>query len=315
MTASNSGARHDPTAALGFSQPWPVLEDLHLHTSASDGVLSPTELVELVSESSLRIFSVTDHDTTSGLDEAEAASERHQHLTFVPGIELSAEVGGTELHLTCHFIDRNNSALLDELALLVKDRESKAEQIVERLGEIGLPLDWSEVVSNADGAIGRPHIARAMLARGYVDSISDAFSRYLSPGRPAYVSRRKLEGRRALEVIHDAGGVATVAHPRTVPNIDEVLSVLAPHGLAGIEVYAEKYGSDLIAKYSGLADRYQLVKSGGSDYHANGTVNEIVPGMNGPPPGTFSALHRRAEMMHGVGGVGYAIEASKLELS
>ena len=311
MSTSSSGARHDPSEQLAIAPPWSVLEDLHLHTNASDGVKSPTELVELVAKTSLRLFAITDHDTTSGLDEAEAASIKHPGITFIPGIELSAEVNGTEIHLTCHFVDRRNSEMQSELSDLMQDRESKAEQIVDRLRELGLPVDWEDVVANADGAIGRPHIARAMLSRGYVSSVSDAFTRYLSPGRPAYLSRRKLDGKRALELVHTAGGVATVAHPRTVPNVEEVLSILKLHGLAGIEVYAEKYGSDMIDRYSILADRLDLVKSGGSDYHANETINEIVPGMNGPPPGTVRKLYERALTMHGPDGIGYSLDESK----
>ena len=312
MTPSDTGARHDPDALLGGAPQWPVQEDLHLHTNASDCVKSPAEIVEIVSKSSLRLFAITDHDTTSGLDEAEAASELHPDITFIPGIELSAEVNGDEIHLTCHFIDRHNEKLQTELSALLQDREKKAEQIVQLLSDIGLPVSWDEVVANADGAIGRPHIARAMISRGYVETVSDAFSRYLSPGRPAYVARRKLDGTNALELVHDAGGVATVAHPRTVANIDATLATLTPHGLAGIEVYAEKYGSDRIGRYSTIADRYNLVKSGGSDYHANDTVNEILPGMNGPPPGTVRALYQRAVDMHGIDGVGYQFDQSKL---
>ena len=312
MSASSSGARHDPSQRLAIAPPWQVQEDLHLHTNASDGVKSPTELVDLVSTTQLRFFAITDHDTTAGLDEAEAASLQHPGLTFIPGSELSAEVDGTEIHLTCHFIDRRNSEMQSELSALMEDRESKAEQIVDRLREIGLPIDWEDVVSNADGAIGRPHIARAMLARGYVSSVSDAFTRYLSPGRPAYISRRKLGGIRALQLVHAAGGVATIAHPRTVSNVEKVLAALSLHGLVGIEVYAEKYGSHMIERYSTLAERFDLVKSGGSDYHANNTANEIVPGMNGPPPGTVRRLYERALEMHGVNGVGYRIDESKL---
>ena len=311
MSASNSGARHDPRAALPVVATWPVQEDLHLHTSASDGVKTPTEIVDFVSSTSLRLFSITDHDTTSGLDEAESASRNHPGITFVPGIELSAEVDGDEIHLTCHFVDRGNQALQTELDALVEDRETKAQQIVERLRKLGLSVAWEDVVANADGAIGRPHIARAMMANGYVDSVADAFARYLSPGRPAYVPRRKLAGVRALELVHDAGGVTTVAHPRTVPNIDGVVSALAPLGLAGIEVYAEKYGTDMMERFSALAELYGLVKSGGSDYHANATQNEVLPGMNGPPPGTVRKLYRRATDMHGAA-IGYPLDESRL---
>ena len=311
MSDSVSGARHDPRSHLIAPPPWPVQEDLHLHTTASDGVKTPSEIVDQVSKTSLLLFAITDHDTTSGLDEAEKAAAAHSNITFIPGIELSAEVDGSEIHLTCHFIDRSNGLLQRELSALVEDRETKAEQIVERLGEMGLPVNWDEITANAEGAIGRPHIARAMLAAGYVDSVADAFRLYLTPGRPAYVSRRKLDGVHALELVNGAGGVATVAHPRTVSNIERVLATLAPAGLAGIEVYAEKYGYDMIDRYSNLADRYGLVKSGGSDYHANDTQNEVLPGMNGPPPGTVRALYQRALDLHG-GEIGYRIEEQRL---
>ena len=311
MSDSDPGARHDPRSYLIAPPLWPVQEDLHLHTTASDGVKTPTEIVDQVSKTSLRLFAITDHDTTSGLSEAETASREYSHITFIPGIEISADVEGSEIHLTCHFVDRCNGALQSELAALVEDRETKAQQIVARLGELRLPISWDDVVENADGAIGRPHIARAMLAAGYVDSVSDAFKLYLSPGRPAYVSRRKLDGVIALDLVSGAGGVATVAHPRTVNDIERVLTILAPEGLVGIEVYAEKYGRDMIDRYSTLADRYGLVKSGGSDYHANNTRNEILPGMNGPPPGTVRELYQRALDMHG-GDIGHRIDEQKL---
>ena len=311
MSDFDSGARHDPRSFLVAPPSWPVEEDLHIHTTASDGVKTPSEIVDQVSATTLRFFAITDHDTTSGLNEAETASAAYSHITFIPGIELSAHVEGAEIHLTCHFVDRCNGALQTELTALVEDRESKAVQIVERLGELGMPVSWDDVVMNAEGAIGRPHIARAMLAAGYVDSVSDAFKLYLSPGRPGYVSRRKLDGVHALELVNGAGGVATVAHPRTVNDIEAVLTVLAPEGLAGIEVYAEKYGYDMIDRYSNLADRYGLIKSGGSDYHANGTQNEILPGMNGPPPGTVRELYQRALDTHGRD-VGHRVDERKL---
>ena len=311
MSDSDSGARHDPRSFLVAPPSWPVEEDLHLHTTASDGVKTPSAIVDQVSKSSLRLFAITDHDTTSGLDEAEKASAKHSHIAFIPGIELSAQVDGAEIHLTCHFIDRGNRALQGELAALVDDRETKAAQIVERLSELGIRISWDDVVENADGAIGRPHIARAMMGAGFVDSVADAFKLYLSPGRPAYVARRKLDGVHAIELVSGAGGVATVAHPRTVHNIERVLAVLAPEGLAGVEVYAEKYGYDLIDRYSNLAERFGLIKSGGSDYHANNTQNEILPGMNGPPPGTVRELYQRAMDMHGKD-IGYRIDEALL---
>ncbi len=306
----DSGARHDPGATLKDAPPWRVEEDLHLHTTASDGAMSPAELVRFLAGTSIRRFSITDHDTTAGFDDAEREANRFVSLTFIPGIELSAQVRSQEIHLTCHFIDRDNADLQRQLSHLVSDRASKAQQIVERLGELGLPISWDSVVANAEGAIGRPHVARAMILAGYVDSVSEAFDRYLSPGKPAHLPRLKVEGRRALELVHGARGVATVAHPRTVADIEMVLDELAPLGLTGIEVYAEKYGPASIQRYSDLADRYGLVKSGGSDYHANDAENEVLPGMNGPPPGTCRALYARALSLHGR--VGCAINEASL---
>ena len=285
------GARHDPSIPP-VTPPWTVREDLHLHSTASDGTLTPTQLIDLVAETTLRIVALTDHDTTSGLAEAAAAAARYPHLTLIPGVELSVAHGDAEIHMTCHYIDATNVALQDALTRIVADREGRAHEMVTRLADVGIELDWDAIADAAGGAIGRPHIGRAIVNAGHAADLPEAFTRYLNPGQHAYVPRAKFDIFEALEVVHQAGGVATVAHPRTARDLHTYIGALAEAGLAGIEVYAEKYDAEQIAYYAQLADQHGLVKSGGTDYHANGNANETLPGMNGPPSGTALELTR-----------------------
>lgn len=283
------GARHDPSIKP-VTPPWTVREDLHLHSTASDGTLTPTQLIDLVAKTTLRIVALTDHDTTSGLAEAAAAAARYPHLTLIPGVELSVAHGDAEIHMTCHYIDATNVALQDALSRIVTDREGRAHEMVSRLADVGIELDWDAIADAAGGAIGRPHIGRAIVNAGHAADLPEAFTRYLNPGQHAYVPRAKFDIFEALEVVHQAGGVATVAHPRTARDLHTYIGALAEAGLAGIEVYAEKYDAEQIAYYAQLADQHGLVKSGGTDYHANGNANETLPGMNGPPSGTARQL-------------------------
>ncbi len=274
--------------------------------------MSPSEVVALVRRTSLRVISITDHDTTEGLAEAQECISPWNGLTLIPGVELSTYGHRSEIHLTCHFIDVSNQPLQSTMRALVDDREVRARLMIERLDEIGLPVSWDEVSRRAGGTIGRPHIARAMIDAGYVASIAEAFDRYLSDGRPAHVPRMKLDVFEALNLVHAAGGVATVAHPRTVEGLDELIGDLVDAGLAAIEVYAEKYGAEEVMKYHEMARRYGIIESGGTDYHANGIPNEVLPGMNGPPRETARLLYERATEMHGESGVGARFDADAL---
>ncbi len=306
-----AGSRHDPESPV-VSPDWQVEIDLHLHTTASDGLKTPSEIVQMAAEASLRIISITDHDTTEGLAEAQSVADALDGLTLIPGIELSTYTADSEVHLTAHFIDPANTQLLSTLRRLAQDRAIKARMIVERLAHLGINISWNDVAQRARGSVGRPHIARAMMAEGHAASISDAFDRYLDRGRPAYVSRIKLDTFEGLELIHDAGGVATVAHPRTVNGLGDLLPKLSAAGLAGLEVYAEKYQPDTAQRYAQMADQHGLVRSGGTDYHANGTSNEVLPGANGPPPETARLLYERAISHHGESGVGAKFDLESL---
>jgi predicted metal-dependent phosphoesterase TrpH len=273
--------------------------DLHLHTTASDGTLTPAQLIEQISSTTLRVAAVTDHDSTAGIDEAMEAAKRFPKLTVIPGIEFGSEIGESEVHLLGLFINHRSPKLQQALTTFREQRIEAAQQMVLKLNSMGVNISWERVNELARGAVGRPHIARAMLERGYVATIPEAFDRYIGNEGPARVPRPKFEPVQALEIVHAAGGIGVVAHPRTVKNLEEVLAPLAAAGLGGIEVFAEKYGAEHQERYRNLARKYGLIESGGSDYHAFGSENEVKPGMSGPPPDTARRLYERACELHG----------------
>ncbi len=256
----------------------PPLVDLHLHTTASDGQLSPTELIDQIAATSLRIVAVTDHDSTEGLAEARAATARHPHLTLIAGIELGTEVGESDVHLVSHFVDPSMPGLQDYLSHLRDGRVEAAQGTVKRLGELGIHVSWERVLEIADGAVGRPHIARAMAEAGYVKHAQDAFQRYLGNDGLARVKRSKPTPGDGVRFLHSIGATATLAHPQTVKGLRRVLGFLVDEGLDGIEVFAPKYGTSDRERRLEVATRNGLIAVGGSDYHAWGTSEEIVPG-------------------------------------
>jgi predicted metal-dependent phosphoesterase TrpH len=271
--------------------------DLHLHTTASDGRLRPAQLIDQVAATALKVVAVTDHDTTDGLADAFERVARHPHLRLIPGIELSAESGDSEVHLLGYFIDVSDPDLQGRLARIREARIDAARRTVEKLATLGVRVSWQRVQELANGAIGRPHIARAMIEAGQVRSMQEAFERYLGDDGVARVPREKLSALDALALVHRVGGAAVIAHPRTVAEIDRVVAELAGAGLDGIEVFAEKYMPDQRAQYRALAKVHGLVECGGSDYHANGNEGEVVPGASGvlgPPLEAVSQLEARA---------------------
>ena len=287
------------SADLPPKPPHEVVVDLHLHTTASDGALSPTQLIDLVAGTSLRVISITDHDTTDGIDEAQAAVSKLPNLTLIPGIELGTQDGPSEVHLLGYFINHRDAGLRAALLRFREERVVAARLNVDKLRSMGVKITWERVRELAGGTVGRPHIAKAMVEGGYVASVRDAFDKYLGDNGIGRVSRPKLDPVDALGIIHDAGGVGAIAHPRTVKQLGRVTARLADAGLAGIEVYAEKYGPDEQAGYRSVARQNGLVECGGSDYHAFGYPNEVTPGLYGPPPDTADLLFERAQTMHG----------------
>ena len=221
--------------------------DLHLHTTASDGRLSPSELVHYLAAQKLRFAAITDHDSTEGLPEALRVKEQYPDLTLVPGIELSTEAPGTEVHVLGYFINWQDQEFQSVLTNFRRGRVGRAQGIVDRLMELGLPLEWERVLHFAgDGAVGRPHIALAMVEKGYVSDVRQAFDLYLGRDGPAYVDRQKLTPRDAIEIIRGVGGAAVLAHPSWVDQLDTHLEEMKDAGLAGMEVYYGNYAPDLV---------------------------------------------------------------------
>lgn len=276
----------------------PPVVDLHLHTTASDGQRTPTELIEQVGQTSLRVIAVTDHDSTEGIAEALVAGERYPDLTIIPGIELGTEDGDSDVHLVSHFIEPDAPGLQDYLAHLRNGRVEAARGTVEKLGELGIHIEWERVLEIAGGAVGRPHIARAMAEAGYVQNAQDAFQRYLGNDGIARVKRPKPTPADGVRFLHGVGATATLAHPQTVRGLRNVLGFLVDEGLDGIEVFAPKYGTNDRERRLEVATRNGLIAVGGSDYHAWGTEEEIVPGdpnTVGPPLDAVERLRAAAE--------------------
>jgi predicted metal-dependent phosphoesterase TrpH len=272
--------------------------DLHLHTTASDGQLSPTELVQLAREHGLEVIAITDHDTTNGIDEAQQAAQGSPVL--IPGVELSADDDGVDVHTLGYFMDFHAPAFQERLARFRDDRLHRGRRIVEKLDALGLPLDWARVEAIAGGgAVGRPHVARAMVEAGYVQTVKEAFDRYLFTGGPAYMARERLSPEGAIELIHSVGGVAVLAHPGLVAHYERlVVERLVQAGLDGIEIVHPDNPPAVEQRARELALQYGLIMTGGSDFHDLAWVEETGDSMIGsvtPPDGCVEALRARAE--------------------
>ena len=270
--------------------------DLHLHTLASDGRLTPTELVRLVAGQGLKYVAITDHDTTEGLAEAYEAAREFPDLTIIPGIELSADIPGDEVHVLGYFLDYGEPEFQEQLRQFRVGRVDRAKLMVEKLAGLGIHLEWERVQAIAgDGAVGRPHIALAMVEAGYCKQPKEAFPEYLGRNGLAYVERPKLTPGGAVEIIHRVGGLAVLAHPAYMNDMESGIANLAGVGLDGMEVHYAQYTPDTIRQLDRLAREYQLIPCGGSDYHGLGNTGELLPGSNGPPVKSVDLLTEAAE--------------------
>lgn len=265
--------------------------DLHTHSTASDGTDSPAVLVHKAAKAGLETVALTDHDTLEGIEEAEAAA-KEAGIDLVPGVELSLDFDQGGMHLLVLWLQPGSGPLQDRLAGLQEGRSQRNAKILERLEELGMPIDPEELArESGGGSVGRPHIAAVMMARGYVEDIRTAFDEYLGSGKPAYVSRERLQPVEAIELARSSGGVCVLAHPSTLnvlsaPAMAAVLEPLVEAGLHGLEALYPSYRQHERDGYAALARRFGLVPSGGSDYHGhykpgldlgNGYGDLIVP--------------------------------------
>ncbi len=247
---------------------------MHTHTTHSDGSATPEELIGLASARQARAVAITDHDTVSAIVEARAAAERFG-IEFVAGIEISAEYSPGTMHILGYCIDDGSTALAVRLAELQEARDRRNPQIASRLRSLGFDISYDEVVELAGNqVVGRPHFARLMIERGYVASMQEAFDRFLKKGADAYVGKARLSPRESIALIHEAGGVAVLAHPYQLnpssrEEVDQIVGELAGLGLDGIEAFYSRHSAAERASYSEVATRHGLLITGGSDYHGS----------------------------------------------
>lgn len=245
--------------------------DLHCHTTASDGTLSPEAVVAHAAKSKISHLAITDHDTTRGVLEAQAAARAYD-VHLIPAIELSASVAGQPMDLLGYGIDPRHPPLLAALDEMVRRRKERIAAMIERLNAQGVALDQEQVFVHArGGVIGRPHIARALVERGHAASVAEAFERYLKRGRAAYVPKESFSPEEAVGLIVDAGGLPVLAHPGYLKMDDEALGGLLDRlvaaGLGGIEVYYSQHTPQDVARFKRMARERDLVATGGSDFH------------------------------------------------
>lgn len=249
--------------------------DLHLHSTASDGQFSPSELVAMALERDLLVIAITDHDTTAGIDEALEAA-RGTELEVIPGVEISCDVPHEEVHLLGYYLDHHRPAFQGKLRAMRDARLRRAKGMLAKLAALGFPLPW-EVVTElvGDGSVGRPHIAQAMVKVGYVASTDEAFNLYIGRNGPAYVERYKLSPSDAVPLIKEAQGLPVLAHPLKVTHF---LPALIERGLVGLEVYYNGYSPEDIRGLADLARKFDLILTGGSDFHGPGVLDTVEMG-------------------------------------
>ncbi len=260
--------------------------DFHCHSTASDGILTPSELMKLAYEQGVRVLTLSDHDSTEGIAEARRAIEQYDDFTLIPSVEMGTDIPGGEVHVLGFYLLPENEELQAALLRLRNSRELRGQGMVEKLRGMGMDVTWEQVQRFAgDGAVGRPHVAQALLEKGFVDTVTQAFDKYIGRDGPAYVDRIKMTPSEAVATIARLGGVPCLAHPRDLKNLDGILEELKEAGLMGMEVYYKDYADEAVAMLADAARRFNLIAWGGSDYHGLYGENEPLPGqMHSPLP-------------------------------
>ena len=250
--------------------------DLHIHTTASDGALAPARLVERAARLAVKVIAVTDYDSTEGVAEAIAAGRVHD-VEVIPGVEINTDVPGTEVHVLGYFVDHTDPILRGELARLREGRVGRARRMAEKLTEMGAPVRFERILEIAgEGAVGRPHVAQALLEAGHVRAFDEAFEKYIGRNSPAYIERLKFTPAQACALIRQAGGLPVLAHPvffdrsgaiKSPFDLDAMLPELMQAGLRGLETYYPRYDAVTIEYLQAVARRHGLLQTGGTDFH------------------------------------------------
>jgi 3',5'-nucleoside bisphosphate phosphatase len=258
-----------------------MFADLHLHTNFSDGTYTPEELAAQGKRLGFRALALSDHDTVEGCARMKAACDT-DGIEFIPATELTAELDGHELHLLGYFIETTDAKLLVELARFQEVRQNRIREMVAAIQKLGVPLREETVFEVANcRAPGRPHVARALVKVGLCKSLDEAFERFLKKDRPAWVPKFKMSATQAIDLIHDAGGLAVMAHPG-LNHCDELISTLAAGGMDGLECYHTKHPWAQAAHYEKMAEQLGLLVTGGSDCHGLSKGRPLIGGIKLP---------------------------------
>lgn len=269
--------------------------DLHLHTTASDGRLNPDEIVRLAVEKGIAVIAITDHDSVGGVEDAIKESQKFPQIKVVPGVEINTDLPSGELHVLGYFIDYKDPVLINSLEKIRESRVGRAQKMVEKLRNLGLPVAWDRVQELARGeSICRPHIAQALLEKGYVSAEREAFDKYIGRNGPAYVEREKVKPADAVAMIKKAGGLPVLAHPADIADLEKLISGLKAAGLIGIEAYYGEYDARTMNRLISIARRYGLLTTGGTDYHHFQDGREPVIGSVNIPEKSLADLFTRA---------------------
>jgi len=243
-----------------------MFADLHLHTFFSDGTFTPEELVERASKLGFAAIALTDHDTVEGCERAATACSA-ANMEFISGTELTAEHADTEVHMLAYFVDTQNQVLLARIGEFQAVRQNRIREMVAALNKLGIPLKAESVFALANcKSPGRPHVARALVKEKFIGNLDEAFERYLKKGRPAWVPKTKMSALEGMELIHQAGGLAVMAHPG-LNRTDEIIPALVEAGMDGIECFHTKHSTATSERYLQIAEKYNLLVTGGSDCH------------------------------------------------
>ncbi len=255
--------------------------DLHLHTQFSDGTFTPEELVVQAQKNGLACIALTDHDTIEGCARTASACAAVR-MEFIAGTELTAEFADTEVHMLGYFLDTQNPLLLEKMGKFQSVRQSRIHEMCAALNRQGVPLKAEAVFALANcKSPGRPHVARALVKEKLIGSLDEAFERYLKKGRPAWVPKTKMSALESIELIHQAGGLAVMAHPG-LNRTDAIIPELVAAGMDGIECFHTKHSTTMAERYLEIAEQHHLLVTGGSDCHGYSKARPLIGGVRLP---------------------------------
>ena len=258
-----------------------MFADLHLHTMFSDGTFTPEELVLRAQNVGLACIALTDHDSVEGCERAAAACANVK-MEFISGTELTAEHDDTEVHVLGYFLDTKNKVLLDRMGKFQAVRQQRIYEMCAALNKLGIPLKAESVFALANcKSPGRPHVARALVKEKLISDLDVAFEKYLKKGRPAWVPKTKMSALESVELIHQAGGLAVMAHPG-LNRTDDIIPDLVDAGLDGIECFHTKHSTVMSERYLEIAEKYNLLVTGGSDCHGFSKKQPLIGGVKLP---------------------------------